>query len=311
MIEKNKKPSLVFFGTPDFAVASLEALIQDNFPILAVVTAPDKPAGRGRKVHFPAVKEAALQHNLPILQPEKLKNPEFLAQLKSLNADVHIVVAFRMLPEVVWNMPAMGTINVHGSLLPQYRGAAPINHAIMNGETETGVSTFRLQHEIDTGDVLLQKKRAIEPQDNFGTLYAKLMADGAALLIETLHKLSNHEISPIPQQIPAVLHHAPKIFKGDCEINWAQPAKKIHDFIRGLCPHPTAFTTINGKTYKILESDYKNNMESRKTPGEIETDNKTFLNIAASDGWLNILKLQPEGKKAMNIRDYLNGSKFE
>lgn len=312
MIQKNTKPALVFFGTPDFAVASLEALIKNNFPVLAVVTAPDKTAGRGRKMHISAVKESAIKHNLPILQPEKLRNEGFLKQLKELNADLHIVVAFRMLPEVVWNMPPMGTINVHASLLPQYRGAAPINHAIINGETVTGVTTFRLQHKIDTGDLLLQKKIEITPQDNFGSLYTKLMNEGAGLLIETLEKLKENVITPIPQVSNTGLNHAPKIFREDCEIKWNQPAKKIHDFIRGLCPQPAAFTTVNGKKFKILESAFQlyDDSEAIVSPGKFETNNKSFLKIAANDGWVSILKLQPDGKKVMNIQDYLNGSKL-
>lgn len=312
MMQKNVLPSIVFFGTPDFAVASLEALIQHQFPVLAVVTTPDKPAGRGRKLQISAVKECALDHHLPILQPEKLKHEDFLKQLQYLNADLHIVVAFRMLPEAVWNMPPMGTINVHASLLPQYRGAAPINHAIMNGETETGVTTFRLKHEIDTGDLLLQNKVEIHPKDDFGTLYTKLMDSGASLLIETLEKLSQNTITPIPQSNQEVLHHAPKIFKEDCEIKWSQPVKKINDFIRGLSPQPAAFGFIGGKKYKIIEATYTifEATGMGVIPGDFDTNNKNYLKVAAKDGWINILKLQPDGKKVMAIQDYLNGSKL-
>lgn len=310
MMQKNLLPSIVFFGTPDFAVGSLAALLKHNFPVLAVVTAPDRPAGRGRKLQPSAVKEFALQHKIPVLQPEKLKAPEFLEQLKQLNARLHIVVAFRMLPEVVWNMPPMGTINVHASLLPQYRGAAPINHAIINGETITGVTTFQLKHEIDTGDLLLQKEIAILPEDNFGSLYPKLMTAGAELLIETLKKLQEGNLKPVKQDTyTSELNHAPKIFREDCEINWQQPAKKIHDFIRGLTPYPAAYAFLDGKKYKILSSSFEHE-PTEKEAGSIQTDNKSYLKVAAKDGWISLLTIQPEGKKAMPVRDFLNGHKF-
>lgn len=308
MMQKNALPSVVFFGTPDFAVRSLAALTEAGCPVLAVVTAPDKPAGRGRKLQASAVKEYALQHNLPILQPEKLKNPGFLKQLSDLNADVHVVVAFRMLPEVVWNMPPMGTINVHGSLLPQYRGAAPINHAIMNGETATGVTTFRLKHEIDTGDLLGQAEVTIGSDENFADVYDKLMHAGAKLLVETLRGLADNTIKPQPQDISKTSLPAPKIFREDCLINWEWPAKKIHDFIRGLSPVPAAFTFLNDKKIKVLKANY----EIAEHPGEagsVRTDNKSYLKIAGSDGWINIIALQPEGKKVMDIRSFLNGNK--
>lgn len=308
-MQKNALPSVVFFGTPDFAVGSLAALIEAGYPVLAVVTAPDKPAGRGRKLQISAVKEYALQHDLPILQPEKLKNPDFLEQLKNLNADVHIVVAFRMLPEVVWNMPPMGTINVHGSLLPQYRGAAPINHAIMNGETVTGVTTFRLKHEIDTGDLLGQTEVPIGPEENFAQVYEKLMNAGAQLLVKTLQGLADNSIQPQPQDTGRATLPAPKIFREDCEINWQWPAKKIHDFIRGLSPAPAAFTFLHDKKYKLLQASYEIAAHSAEA-GSIDTDNKSYLKIAAADGWVNILYLQPEGKKVMDIRSFLNGHKF-
>lgn len=309
MTQKNTLPSVVFFGTPDFAVGSLSALIQAGCPVLAVVTTPDKPAGRGRKLQMSAVKEYAIQHNLLILQPEKLKNPDFLEQLKNLNADLHIVVAFRMLPEVVWNMPPMGTVNVHGSLLPQYRGAAPINHAIMNGETITGVTTFRLKHEIDTGDLLGQTEVTIGPEENFGEVYDKLMKAGAQLLVKTLQKLADNSIQPQPQDNSKAALPAPKIFKEDCEINWQWTAKKIHDFIRGLSPTPAAFTFLHDKKFKLLKASYEIAANSAEA-GSIETDNKSYLKIAAADGWIKVLYLQPEGKKIMDIRSFLNGHKF-
>lgn len=308
-MQKNALPSVVFFGTPDFAVGSLSALIDAGCSVLAVVTAPDKPAGRGRKFQMSAIKEYALQHDLLVLQPEKLKNPEFLEQLKALNADVHVVVAFRMLPEVVWNMPSLGTINVHGSLLPQYRGAAPINHAIMNGETVTGVTTFRLKHEIDTGDLLGQAEVAINADENFAEVYDKLMKAGAQLLVKTLRGLADNSIEPQPQDNSKTSLPAPKIFREDCAINWQRPAKKIHDFIRGLSPVPAAFTFLKDKKYKVLQASYEIAANSAEA-GSIETDNKSYLKIAATDGWVNILYLQPEGKKVMDIRSFLNGHKF-
>lgn len=308
-MQKNSRPAIVFFGTPDFAVASLATLLKYDYPVLAVITAPDKPAGRGRKLQVSAVKELALQYEIPVLQPEKLKSPDFLARLKELNADLHIVVAFRMLPEAVWNMPPMGTINVHASLLPQYRGAAPINHAIINGETVTGVTTFQLKHEIDTGDLLLQKEIPILPEDNFGTLYHKLMEAGAELLTETLKQLQEGNIRPVKQNIQATLHQAPKIFREDCEINWQRPAKKIHDFIRGLSPSPAAFTFIQDKKIKVLKANYELAIHTAEI-GSMQTDHKNYLKMAASDGWVSILSLQPEGKKVMDIRSFLNGHKF-
>ena len=242
----NTSPRIVFMGTPDFAVASLKALVEKGYNIVAVVTAPDKPAGRGMQLKASAVKEYALSKQLQILQPDKLKNPDFLESLMALQIDLQIVVAFRMLPEVVWNMPPMGTVNVHASLLPQYRGAAPINWAIINGETETGVTTFRLKHEIDTGNILLQERVAIEEDDNIGTVYEKLMQAGAALLLKTIDGLVNNTIEEKPQpESAAELKHAPKIFKEDCQIYWKKKdVESIHNLIRGLSPFPAAFTFL-------------------------------------------------------------------
>jgi methionyl-tRNA formyltransferase len=299
---------IIFFGTPDFAVASLKALVEAGANVAAVVTAPDKPAGRGMQMHASAVKQYALAQNLPVLQPEKLKSPEFIEQLTSLKADLHVVVAFRMLPEIVWNMPPMGTINVHASLLPQYRGAAPINWAIINGETETGVTTFKLQHEIDTGNILLQKKLAIESEDNIGSLYEKLMQEGGKLLVETVKGLADGSLKELPQKqfSDAELKHAPKIFKEHTLIDWNKPVKQIHDLIRGLSPHPAAYTTLQDKVLKIYRSHYTKEAHS-ETPGTYQTDNKTYLRFAAIDGWLYVDEIQLEGKKRMDVRAFLLG----
>lgn len=299
---------IVFFGTPDFAVASLKALVDAGANIVAVVTAPDKPAGRGMQLQASAVKQYALSQNLPVLQPEKLKAPEFVNALKELNADLHIVVAFRMLPEVVWDMPPMGTINVHGSLLPQYRGAAPINWAIINGETETGVTTFKLKHEIDTGNVLMQKKLPILPEDNIGTVYEKLMQLGGELLVETVKGFAEGTLTetPQPDAATAQLKHAPKLFKEHMRIDWNKPVVDIHNLIRGLSPYPAAFTMLQNKVLKIYQSHYEV-AETGKTTGEYDTDGKTYLRFAAADGWLYVDELQQEGKKRMNTADFLRG----
>ncbi|MBS1779391.1 MAG: methionyl-tRNA formyltransferase [Bacteroidetes bacterium] len=303
-----KDLGIVFFGTPDFAVASLKALVEAGANIAAVVTAPDKPAGRGMQLQASAVKQYAIEHNLPVLQPEKLKNPEFVQELKNINADLHIVVAFRMLPEVVWNMPPLGTVNVHASLLPQYRGAAPINWAIINGETETGVTTFRLKHEIDTGNILMQQKVAILPEDNIGTLYQKLMEEGGKLLVATVKGLAEGTLQGIPQDAvaEAALKHAPKIFKEDTLINWTKTAKEIHDLVRGMSPIPGAYTMLQGKTFKIYKSHYEN-AATNAEPGNYNTDGKSYLRFAAADGWLYADEVQADGKKRMPISDFLRG----
>lgn len=309
-----KDLKIVFFGTPDFAVASLQALVEAGARILGVVTAPDKPAGRGMQLQASAVKQYALTQNLPVLQPEKLKSPDFIDTLKTLNADVHIVVAFRMLPEAVWNMPPFGTVNVHASLLPQYRGAAPINWAIINGEKETGVTTFRLKHEIDTGDILLQQKMPIEPEDNIGTLYQKLMEAGGKLLVETIKGLAAGTIKEIPQaSVAGELKHAPKIFKEHTLIDWNKPAEQIHNLIRGMSPIPCAYTMLQGKTLKIYASHYSlggpiNHTNTHKvSAGEFETDGKNYLRFATPDGWLYADELQLEGKKRMPVAEFLRG----
>lgn len=305
----NFYPKIVFFGTPDFAVASLKALIENNFTVLAVVTSPDKPAGRGRKVQMSAVKEYAVQQQLPVLQPEKLKNAEFLDRLRSFEADLQVVVAFRMLPEVVWNMPPLGTINVHASLLPQYRGAAPINWAIINGEKETGVTTFKLQHQIDTGPLLLQKRIPIPDSDNLGILYEKLMNAGAELLVTTIKQLKDNALKEQPQDLNLETKHAPKIFKEDGRIDWNLNSKSIHNLIRGLSPYPGAYTFLDDKQLKIYQSSFSSEPTDLQ-PGEYQTDQKAFLKFATKDGWLHCLEVQYEGKKRMNIEDFLRGFRF-
>ncbi|MBC7554830.1 MAG: methionyl-tRNA formyltransferase [Taibaiella sp.] len=299
---------IVFFGTPDFAVAFLHALVSAGAAIVAVVTAPDKPAGRGKLPHAPAVKEYAVAHNLPLLQPEKMKNPDFLQELKALNVDLQVVVAFRMMPVAVWDMPPMGTLNVHGSLLPQYRGAAPINRAIMNGETETGVTTFKLKHEIDTGDIMLQEKVAILPEDNAGTLHDKLMEAGAALLVRTIKLLAEDNITEVPQDntATAVLKNAPKIFKEDTYIDWNNNGETIHNFVRGLAPYPAAHTRHNEKGLKVFAGHYIKE-EHDATPGAMQTDHAAWLRFATGDGWYYVHELQLEGKKRMDVVSFLRG----
>ncbi len=297
---------VVFFGTPDFAVASLNALLDAGAQVKAVVTAPDKPSGRGLQLHSTPVKQAAEVAGIPVLQPEKLKNQEFLETLRSLNVDLFVVVAFRMLPELVWNMPPLGTINVHASLLPQYRGAAPINWAIINGETETGVTTFRLRHEIDTGDCLLQQSVAILPEDNAGSLHDKLMETGAELLIQTLEGLAAGTIEARPQQMSAAQKHAPRIYKDDMRIDWNKSAVELANFVRGLSPYPTAITTLNGKSLKVYRAHAATEAHS-ETPGAFETDGRAYLRMATADGWLYLDEIQIEGKKRMPVIEFLKG----
>lgn len=298
---------IVFFGTPDFAVASLNALVEAGANVVAVVTAPDKPAGRGRELHASAVKEYAVKKGLPLLQPEKMKAPAFLEDLKNLHADLQVVVAFRMMPEVVWNMPPMGTINVHGSLLPQYRGAAPINWAIINGAAETGVTTFKLKHEIDTGDILLQQAVPILSGDNAGTMHDKLMEAGAALLVKTIKGLASGTLREIPQsECAGDIKHAPKIFKEDTRINWNKNVQEINNFIRGLAPYPAAFTLLNGKILKVFTSHFTRE-QADAGAGTYQTDYLTYLRFAGTDGWVYIDELQLEGKKRMNVAEFLKG----
>jgi methionyl-tRNA formyltransferase len=303
---------IIFMGTPDFAVASLKALIEAGEEVVAVVTGPDKPAGRGQKLHESAVKKFAVSQNIPVLQPVKLRAPEFLAELKSYNADLQVVVAFRMLPELVWNMPEKGTINVHASLLPNYRGAAPINHAIINGEKKSGVTTFLLQHEIDTGNILISTEVEILDNDNAGDLHDKLMLAGAELLIRTVNAIKKNDIHPIPQDSidTESLKHAPKIFKEDCLINWENDSVKIYNLIRGLSPYPTAFTHIDGKVLKIYESEIIIEKHDLK-PGTYISNGKNELKFATKDGFLKLLEIQIEGKKRMSVSDFLRGYRLE
>lgn len=306
-----KDVRIVFMGTPEFAVASLAALVDAGYNIVAVVTAPDKPSGRGMKMNESAVKKYAVEKGLHVLQPLKLKAPEFIEALQQLNADLQIVVAFRMLPEVIWNMPPMGTINVHGSLLPQYRGAAPINWAVINGEKETGVTTFKLKHEIDTGNILLQEKILIGENETAGEVHDRMKETGAQLLVKTVEGLMNKTIEEIEQpQFYTDIKHAPKIFTDTCKIDWNKTIDEVYDLIRGLAPYPAAFTTLNNKTLKIFSAKKIKQMPTVK-PGEYVTDGKTSLRFACSNGWIEVQDIQLEGKKRMHIDDFLRGYRFE
>lgn len=302
---------IIFLGTPDFAVASLQALVENKYNVVAVVTAPDKPAGRGMQLQQSAVKQYALQHNIPLLQPEKLKNPEFLQALKSYHADIQIVVAFRMLPEVVWNMPALGTINVHASLLPNYRGAAPINWAIINGEKETGVTIFKLKHEIDTGNILLQNKMVIDDKDNAAGLYIKLKELGALTLLKAVKAIANDEVVELPQLPTENTKLAPKIFIETGLINFKKSVIDIHNLVRGLSPTPCAYTYLQNKLFKLIETEAElvqpNNDEILGSP---KTDGKTYLKFTCTDGYLVCKQVQLEGKKKMAIQDFLRGYKL-
>lgn len=294
-------------GTPEFAVASLAILVENGCSVVAVITSPDKPAGRGLSLHASPVKEYAVSKGIPVLQPEKLKNPAFLEELRSYQADLQIVVAFRMLPEVVWAMPPLGTFNLHASLLPQYRGAAPINWAIINGETETGITTFFLQHEIDTGNLIFQEKEPILPQDNVGSLYERLMHKGAALVLRTVRAIESGSYPQVPQPNVDNLKHAPKIFKETCQIDWNQSALQVHNFIRGLSPYPAAWTMLQGKVCKIYRTDVRSEVIS----GHFETDGKYYLRFGCGEGSLDVLELQVEGKKRMRIEEFLRGFRLE
>lgn len=305
----DNKPRIVFMGTPAFAVASLKALLQAKMNVVGVVTAPDKPAGRGMHLQQSAVKQFAVEHDLPILQPEKLKSPAFLEALSQWKPDIQVVVAFRMLPEIIWSLPHMGTLNLHGSLLPQYRGAAPINWAIINGENETGVTTFQLQHAIDTGAILLQDRIPIEPNNTAGEIHDTMMEVGAQLLVKTLQGLFNKSIQSVPQEEvigDTQLKHAPKIFTKDCEIDWEQKATTIHNLIRGLAPFPGAITKIDGKVVKLFLTNIINT-KPKEAPGSFVTDGKTYAKIACKDGYIGLTDIQWEGKKRMPITDFLRG----
>lgn len=296
-------------GTPEFAVASLDALVKAGCTIVGVITAPDKPAGRGMKLRESAVKQYAIEHQLPILQPVRLKSLQFLEDLRELKADLQVVVAFRMLPEFVWSMPPMGTINLHGSLLPQYRGAAPINWAVINGEKETGVTTFKLQHEIDTGNILLQERFPIGDDETAGEVHDKMKVIGANLLIKTVKGLADGTLSETPQTETGSLKHAPKINTETCRINWSESLENIHNLVRGLSPYPAAFTIMNEKMLRIFRTR-KEFVFPGGTEGDYETDGKTYLKIACANGYIHLLDVQMEGKKRMGIEDFLRGYRF-
>ncbi|MEO5603194.1 MAG: methionyl-tRNA formyltransferase [Cyclobacteriaceae bacterium] len=301
---------IIFMGTPEFAVPSLQILVQNRLKVVAVITAPDKPQGRGQKINFSPVKACALQHKIPVLQPTNLKSPEFIEQLSTFRADLQVVVAFRMLPEVVWRMPRMGTFNLHASLLPQYRGAAPIHWAIINGEKETGVTTFFLRQDIDTGSIIFQEKETIHNDDDAGTLYERLMNKGSALVLKTVQAIQSGKYPSALQPEGIAIKHAPKIFKETCEINWTGKSHDIHNFVRGLCPYPGAWTTFSDKNFKIFATKLIDKSEISKNPGELSTDNKNYLYVKTNDGWISIDELQPEGKKRMNIVDFFRGNKI-
>ena len=300
---------IVFMGTPEFAVASLDALIASGADIVGVVTAPDKPAGRGQKLSESAVKQYAVANHLKVLQPEKLKSPEFLIELKALKADLQVVVAFRMLPEVVWAMPGKGTINLHASLLPQYRGAAPINWVLINGEKETGVTTFLLQQDIDTGNVLFTEKITLTGIETAGELHDRLMNKGAGLLVKTVKAIESGRYMQHPQDQfeETQIKHAPKIFKDGCKIDFNQPVDNIYNFIRGLSPYPTAYTTLNGKIIKIYNA-LKEETEPVILPGGFLTDRKNYLKFACNNGFISITDVQMEGKKRLGIEEFLRGA---
>lgn len=309
------KLKVVFMGTPEFAVASLNAIMQAGYEVAAVVTVPDKPAGRGQKLSFSAVKEYAVKKHLRLFQPEKLKDENFISELKKINADVFVVVAFRMLPEAVWAMPPKGTFNLHGSLLPQYRGAAPINRAVMNGEKTTGVTTFFIEKEIDTGKIIFSEKTEIGENETAGDIHDRLMNIGAALVVKTLDAIENENINQTSQEEllnkNETLKTAPKIFKNDCRINWNKPVEEIHNQIRGLSPHPAAFTEMVSNTdervlLKIFRCE-KILKQHELVPGTIESDKKNYIQIAAQNGFINITELQSAGKKKMPVKDFLMG----
>jgi methionyl-tRNA formyltransferase len=310
---------IVFMGTPEFAVASLEALVNAGFTIVGVVTSPDKPAGRGLKIQESAVKQYAKGLHVPILQPEKLKDPVFTEQLKSLNANLQVVVAFRMLPEQVWNMPEYGTINLHGSLLPHYRGAAPINWAIINGDTETGLTTFFIEKEIDTGKIIFNDRLPIAPTENAGQLHDRMKEAGGKLLVKTLRAIEAGNYPQTPQsdliKPGEALKPAPKIFKEDCKINWALPVGKIYNHIRGLSPYPTAWAILQSKTeetqltFKVFDCE-KEESNHAYSAGEIISDSKKYLKIAVIGGYINITSLQLEGKKRLSAEELLRGFKI-
>lgn len=296
-------------GTPEFAVPCLDVLVKNNYDVVAVITAPDKFGGRGMKnVIQSPVKKYAVAHGLKVLQPENLKSRKFVKELRNLNPEINIVVAFRMLPEVVWDMPVHGTFNLHASLLPKYRGAAPINRAIMNGEKETGLTTFRLQHKIDTGSIAFQEKIEIFENDNAGSLHDRMIETGPGLILKTINAIEDDSLVLHPQK-DAGACEAPKIFNEDCEIDWNKSCESIYNFIRGLSPFPGAWTKLDDKTFKIIKAE-KIAFDSTNSPGSIETDGKSFMRINCKDGKIQLLEIQMEGKSKMDIKSFLNGYKI-
>lgn len=311
---------IVYFGTPEIASSQLEAIIAAGYEVAAVVTVPDKPAGRGKKIQSSHVKETALKYGLPVMQPVSLKSPEFIEELSSYNADLFVVVAFRMLPEVVWSMPPMGTFNLHASLLPQYRGAAPINHAIINGEKETGLTTFLLDKEIDTGEIIMQEKVIIEEKETAGTLHDKLMILGNKVVVETIKMIEEGKVhsqsqESIIEKENLQLKPAPKIFKEDCKIDWTKDAKSVYDFIRGLSPYPAAhtrFVSEDGETLdlKIYDVTLEERLSDDYELNQVITDGKSYLKVVLKDSYISINVLQQAGKKAMPIADFLRGARL-
>lgn len=299
---------IIFMGTPEFAVPSLEKLVATSWNVVAVITAPDKPQGRGQKTSMSPVKACALRHRIPVLQPTNLKSPDFIKELQGFQANLQVVVAFRMLPEMVWAMPALGTFNLHGSLLPQYRGAAPIQWAVINGEKETGVTTFFLQHDIDTGKIIFQEKEPIHEDDDAGQIYERLMHKGATLVEKTVAAIASGVYPSQEQSLDQPLKHAPKIFRETCEINWDQTTEQIRNFIRGLSPYPAAWTVLQGKTYKIFKVHRSNAILPLSQPWQ--TDNKTYLYFRTSDGCLSVDEIQAEGKRKMTIKEFFLGNKL-
>ncbi len=299
---------VIFMGTPEFAVASLQALVEHDISVVAVITAPDKPQGRGRKLGHSPIKEYALSQGLPILQPPNLKSADFLKELQSYRADLQVVVAFRMLPEAVWDMPPLGTFNLHASLLPQYRGAAPINWAIINGETETGITTFKIQHAIDTGNILFQEREPIQPDDTAGTLYERLMHRGAALLVRSVRTIASGDYTLSPQPEEGTLKEAPKLQPETCRVDWQQPAETVRNFVRGLAPYPAAWTTLNGLRCKLFEVADTGIADDTLIPGQYTTDNKSYLHIKARDTLVVVHDLQLEGKRRLPIDEFLRGN---
>ena len=309
-----KKLRIVYMGTPDFAVSPLAKLVEEGYNVVGVVTMPDKPSGRGLHVQQSAVKRYALQAGLPVYQPEKLRDPAFVETFRSMRPDLGIVIAFRMLPEVIWAMPRLGTFNLHASLLPQYHGAAPINWAVINGETETGVTTFLLNHEIDKGAIIAQVRVPILPKDNVGTMYDKLMHTGTALVTETVDRIAAGDVQPMEQTgiDESRLHPAPKIFKEDCRIDWSWEGRRIVNFVRGLSPYPAAWTEMRkeGETASLTAKIYAAAFEAaahNEAAGAVESDGRTFIRVACADGWITLGELQIAGKKRLPVRELLLG----